>query len=282
MPMVGLGTWKAAPKEAGYRHIDCASVYDNEGEIGQALAEVFAKGVIKRSDVFITSKLWNTAHKKSQVRPALEKTLKDLQLTYLDLYLVHWPVSFVHKSEEEDDGTITFDKVPLEETWHAMEDLLQTGGLVKAIGVSNYTLLTLLDLLSYAKVVPAVNQVEVSPFFIRDNLYSKCAENGIHVVGYSPFGGDLVMRPKTGPLHSVVIAEIAKAHGKTPAQVILRWTLQRGISVIPKTVGKERLVENLQSADFTLTSKQIQAIDDLNTGKTVVNILQYWGIDIWQ
>jgi len=289
--MLGLGTWKAPPKEvgnavkmaleAGYRHIDCASVYDNEAEIGTALAEVFAKGVIKRSDVFITSKLWNTAHKKHQVKPALEKTLKDLQLTYLDLYLVHWPVAFVHKSEEEDDGTITFDKVPLEETWHAMEDLLKTG-LVKAIGVSNYSLLTLLDLLSYAKVVPAVNQIEVSPYFVRDNLYSKCVENGIHIVGYSPFGGDLVMRPKTGPLHHASVAEVGKAHGKTPAQVILRWALQRGISVIPKTTGKERLAENLRCVDFTLTSKQMEAIDALNTGKTVVNILQYWGIDIWQ
>jgi len=270
--------------EKGYRHIDCAAVYENEAEIGQALKEVFAKGIIKREDVFITSKLWNTEHQKSKVRPALEKTLKDLQLSYLDLYLVHWPVSFVHKSEEEDDGTITFDKVPLQETWAAMEELMKTG-LVKAIGVSNYPLITLLDTLSYAKIVPAVNQIEVSPYCVKDNLYAKCEENGIRVVGYSPFGGDLVQHSKAGPLHNAVITDLAKKYSKTPAQVILRWVTQRGIAAIPKSVKSDRMVENLQAVlddKFKLADRDVEAINGLNTGMTVVNILQYWGIDIWQ
>jgi len=294
MPVLGLGTWKAPQKEVGnvvklalengYRHIDCAAVYENEAEIGQALKEVFSKGVIKREDVFITSKLWNTEHSKSKVRPALEKTLKDLQLSYLDLYLIHWPVAFVHKSEEEDDGTITFDKVPLHETWAAMEDLVKTG-LVKAIGVSNYPLITLLDLLTYAKIVPAVNQVELSPYIIHDSLYAKCAENDIKIVAYSPFGGDLVQKPKSGPLHNAVITALAKNYSKTPAQIILRWVTQRGFATIPKSVKTDRLIENLQSVTdtkFVLSQKDIDAIDALNTGKTVVNIHQYWGIDIWQ
>jgi len=294
MPALGLGTWKAAPKEvgntvklaleSGYRHIDCAAVYDNEAEIGQSLKEVFSKGKIKREDVFITSKLWNTEHAKSKVRPALEKTLKDLQLSYLDLYLVHWPVAFVYKSDEEDDGIITFDKVPLQETWAAMEDLMKTG-LVKAIGVSNYPLITLLDLLSYAKIVPAVNQVELSPYTIHESLFTKCQENGIQIVGYSPFGGDLVQKPKSGPLHNAVITELAKKYSKTPAQVILRWVVQRGFATIPKTVKSDRLAENLQAVGdevFVLSPKDVEAINELNTGKSVVNIHQYWGIDIWQ
>jgi diketogulonate reductase-like aldo/keto reductase len=177
MPLLGLGTWNADPKtvgsavefaltEAGYRHIDCAFVYHNEVEVGQAFHKVFSANVARREDVFITSKLWSTAHRASAVLESCKQSLHDLQLEYLDLYLVHFPIAIKPGNGDEplgEDGYVLTEKVSLQETWEAMEGLVKSG-LVKNIGVSNYSATHILDLLTYAKVTPAVNQIELHPY----------------------------------------------------------------------------------------------------------------------
>src|SRR3989344_3568770 len=170
MPLIGLGTWQAAPnkvgqavayalRDCGYRHIDCAAIYGNEKEIGESFHAVFHGGVVKREDVFVTSKLWNNAHRKEMVRKACEQTLRDLQLEYLDLYLMHWGMASSPEGEEAMDaeGNLIMDKVSIRETREAMEKLVEDG-LAKAIGVSNFTAPMILDLLSYAHTKPAMNQ----------------------------------------------------------------------------------------------------------------------------
>ncbi|GJD08632.1 Aldose reductase A [Galdieria sulphuraria] len=275
VPLVGFGTWKAEPGrvgeavrtalEAGYRHIDCAAVYGNEKEIGQVFKEIFSSGKVKRSDVFVTSKLWNTCHKKEHVIEACKQTLKDLQLDYLDLYLIHWPCAFEFAGlpiTEENTipknkkGEIAFAKVPLQETWKAMEEL-QKQGLVKAIGVSNYRIVELLDLLSYCEIVPAVNQIEVHPYNQRKDL-----KDG-----------------KEGPLQDSVVRSISEKLGKTPAQVLLAWGLQRGTSVIPKSVTPTRIKENL-NCTFKLDSEVVKQIDQLERGQVVCDMREYWGFPI--
>jgi len=225
MPVLGLGTWKAEdPKElhdaiieavenCGYRLLDCASIYGNESLVGDALKEVFERGKVKRSDMFILSKLWNTHHRPEHVRAACENTLKDLKLDYLDCYLIHWPVAFEFNGipiptgvPKDDKGYPIFANVSLQETWKAMEGLVEAG-LVKSIGVSNYRLVELLDLLTYAKIKPVVNQVECHPYFTRKELLDECRRLGVELMAYSSFGGS---DAKKGPLTERAIQRCAK------------------------------------------------------------------------
>jgi diketogulonate reductase-like aldo/keto reductase len=249
MPLIGLGTWRVDPKDIpfsvktaikeGYRHIDCAAVYLNEKQVGISLQEALKENNLKREDVFITSKLWNTYHKKEHVRKACEKTLKDLQLQYLDLYLIHWPIAFEPVSDElnsssdimkrDENGKAKLAKVSIQETWRAMEQLVDDG-LVKSIGVSNFTIPLLHDLLSYARIKPAVNQVEYHPYYQQTTLLDYCRKEGVVLQGYSILGaGD-----KAAPLFDETIKSIASKKKKSPAQVILRWAIQKGIVVLPK------------------------------------------------
>lgn len=237
IPLVGLGTWKAKPGEVGaavktalleggYRHIDCAAIYGNEKEVGEALKEVFAtEGGPKRSDVFITSKLWNSEHKRADVRPALEKTLADLGLEYLDLYLIHWPIP----TKKGVQG-MQWDAVPLSETWAALEECVEAG-LTKSIGVSNFNVQLIADLLTYAKIKPAVNQVELHPYLTQEGLIDFLTKQNVHITAYSSLGSsDSPLRKPGDPtlLDEPVIVEIAKNHNKTPAHVLLKWSEQRG------------------------------------------------------
>jgi len=290
IPLVGLGTWKAEQGEvgkavtlaleAGYRHMDCASVYGNEKEIGAALKAVFDKGKIKREEVFITSRLWNTEHARDNVLPALKQTLADLQLSYLDLYLVHWPVAFEKTGEvvpKDKSGGIVWAKTSIQETWQAMEELPKTG-LVKAIGVSNFHIINLLDLLTYAKIKPAANQIEMQPYLYKPELLGLCAKHGIHVTAYSPFGSSEA--GQHGPLHDHTLGHIAKQHKKTVAQVIVRWSTQHGVSVIPKSVKPARMQENLDVFGFALSDKEIEQIDKLNKDRSFCNMKDYWGFAV--
>lgn len=203
MPLVGLGTWQAPPGEvgaavkvaleSGYKHIDCAACYGNEAEIGAVFAEMFA-GPTKREDIFITSKLWNSEHAPADVKPAVLKTLADLQVEYLDLYLIHWPQNF-EKTQgttcsfpRNEDGSIRYDlDTKSEETWAAMEALVEEG-LVKAIGLSNFNSVQISSIISSCKIKPAVLQVEIHPYFSQEPLVSFCKEQGIVVTAYSPLG----------------------------------------------------------------------------------------------
>src|SRR5690554_4152828 len=196
---IGLGTWKSTGNElkkavkdalhAGYRHIDTAATYGNEEEIGEALAEVFAEGEIFREDVFITSKLWNDSHGEGEVIPALQDSLKKLQLDYLDLYLIHWPVAFRNGVEfpKKPSDYLTLEEAPLIETWKQMEEA-KKNGLAKHIGVSNFSVKKLKDLISKATIKPEMNQVELHPLLQQNDLLEYCKSEGIHLTAYSPLG----------------------------------------------------------------------------------------------
>lgn len=272
MPIVGLGTFLSAPGEVyqairwaiklGYKHIDCASVYGNQSEIGQALHDAFVEGDVRREDMFITSKLWNDSHKIEDVRPAIEQTLKDLQLNYLDLYLMHWPVAQAKGTgmPKHDDDWISLTEVPLWETWSEMEKLYHEG-LVKAIGVSNFNEKNLQQLIDKTQVVPAVNQVESHPLLSQNELIEFCRKNNIAVTAYSPLGAQ---RSEGSLLENATIVEIAERIKATPAQVLLAWQIARDVVVIPKSVHENRIRENYASLVIELDESDIQALNALN------------------
>lgn len=282
MPALGLGTWKSDPgkvyeavREAlrvGYRHIDCALLYGNEAEIGQALRDACRDDGVSRGDLWITSKLWGNAHSRELVGPTLAKTLHDLELEYLDLYLIHWPIplapgSIIPASPAE---FLSQDQAPLEQTWEGFQDAVDAG-LTRHIGVSNFSVKKLAAMLPHCRIRPEVNQVELHPFLQQNDLVSYCMQEGIHVTSYSPLGSSDrpdFMKTGTEPslLENDVIVSIAAAHGCTPAQVLLAWHVQRGVSVIPKTVTPQRLRENLAAADLALTAADMSRIATLDRG----------------
>jgi D-xylose reductase len=293
MPVVGLGLWKVGRAEtadlvqgairAGYRHLDCACDYDNEAEVGHGIRAALAAAACRRDELWITSKLWNTYHARAQVRPAVERTLRDLRVDYLDLYLVHFPIAqefvpFEVRYPPEwlfdpaaPDPRVRFAKVPLSETWAAMEALV-TAGLVRNIGVCNYNCALLRDLLSYAALAPAVLQVELHPYLTQEKLVRFCHEAGIAVTGFSPLGAlsylSLGMaKSEESVLEQAAVRAAARRHGKTPAQVVLRWGVQRGTAVVPKTGRPERLAENLALFDFELSADEMAAFSALNCNR---------------
>lgn len=275
MPPIGLGTWKAAPGEVGaavrsalqlgYRHIDCAAIYGNEAEIGAALHAALEQGELAREQLWITSKLWNDCHAPEQVRPALERTLADLRLQYLDLYLIHWPVVHRHGvlMPSVADDQIPLEQLPLHRTWAAMEELVDAG-LVRRIGVSNCSAAKLAALLPHCRIRPAVNQVERHPWLQQRQLLSFCRGQGIAVTAYSPLGSP----ERGGPaplLNDPVITAIAAAHGVSAAQVLLAWGIACGTCVIPKSVNPERQAANLQAAtSLRLSAAELERIAGLD------------------
>lgn len=277
IPAVGLGTWQSAPGEVekavshaiavGYRHIDTAFCYQNEQEVGQGIKEALASGKVKREDLFVTTKLWCSYH--TRVEEALDASLKNLGLDYIDLYLMHWPVAFNPNGNHPlfpklPDGSRDIDHSHSHvTTWKNMEKLLGTGK-VKAIGVSNYSKLYLEQLLPHATVVPAVNQIENHPALPQQEIVDFCKEKGIHITAYSPLGS-------TGsPLFTAEpIVEVAKKRGVSPATVLLSWHIARGSSVLPKSVTPSRIEENrnlikLDKSDMATIAKYT---DDLAAKK---------------
>lgn len=302
MPSLGLGTWKApigqvgqavayALTEAGYDHIDCAAIYKNQEEIGEVFNEVFGTGKRERADVFITSKLWNTDHRKDAVRGACESTLRDLHLDYLDLYLMHWGIAIPPNDtppnnpsgrwteQLDENGVLLTEKVSIRETWEAMEELVEAG-LVKAIGVANFTAPMLNDLLSYAKIPPAVNQIELHPYLQQTELVEFCRYHGIAVTAYSPLGSPGNYREKGFPTLSEdeTITTIATQHRKSPTQILIRWGIQRGTILIPKSVTPERIQENIDVYDFLLSEAEMATIAALDRNLRFVNPYVWWKI----
>lgn len=282
MPLIGLGTWKSEPgkvKQAvmwalqgGYRHIDCASIYGNEAEIGEALQEMLgSEKPLKREDVFITSKLWNTKHHSEDVEPSLLQTLKDLRLDYLDLYLIHWPYAFQRGDvpfPRKEDGTLLYDHIDYKQTWAAMERLVEKG-LVRAIGLSNFCSRQIDDILSVATIPPAVLQVEAHPYLAQEPLLAHCQKHGLVLTAYSPLGSaDRAWKHPEEPvlMQDPAIHNLAAKYNKSPAQVLLRWQTQRGVVAIPKSVTESRIKENIQVFDFTLQPEEMESITALNRG----------------
>lgn len=292
MPILGLGTWNAkkdrvsfAVEEAltqfGYSHIDCAWVYENEKEVGEAFHRVFDGGKRKREEVFITSKLWNSSHKKEHVIEACKQTLADLQLEYLDLYLMHFGIASPHGLGIEPldvNGVLITEKVSIQETWEAMEELVSLG-LVKAIGVSNFTAPMLIDLLTYAKIVPAVNQIELHPYLQQNKLIEFCRVHGITITAYSPLGSQVEMNNgKPALLEDAVVKGIVDNYHKTPAQILLRFAIERQTVVIPKSTSSEHLKENAEIFDFTLTQDDLSQLAQLERGLRYVDPYEWWKI----
>nr|XP_055068305.1 aldo-keto reductase family 1 member A1-B isoform X2 [Misgurnus anguillicaudatus]XP_055068306.1 aldo-keto reductase family 1 member A1-B isoform X2 [Misgurnus anguillicaudatus] len=282
MPLVGLGTWKSEPGkvkqaviwalQSGYRHIDCAPIYANEPEIGEAFQEMLGPDkAIRREDVFVTSKLWNTKHHPDDVEPSLLKTLKELKLEYLDLYLIHWPYAFQRGDNSfprKEDGTILYDDTDYKLTWAAMEKLVGKG-LVRAIGLSNFNSRQIDDILSVANIKPSVLQVECHPYLAQVELLAHCRDRGLVMTAYSPLGSpDRAWKHPEEPvlLAEPVIATLAKKYNKSPAQIIIRWQTQRGVVTIPKSITESRIKENIQLFDFSLEPEEMSQVTALNRG----------------
>ena len=288
-PTSGLGLWKIPVNETasmvysaidcGYRHLDSACDYGNEKEAGEGVAKALQDGLCSREELWVTSKLWNTYHKREHVRPALQKTLSDLGLDYLDLYLIHFPISleYIPMDEKYPPGWL-FDenaenpgmklaKVPILETWQAMVDLKKEG-LVKNIGVCNFGVSLLQDLMNSSEESPSVLQMERHPYLEQQKLLRFCQKNDIAVTGFSPLGAGSYLelgmaKAEDSVLEEDSVMEIAKTHQKSPAQVVLRWGIQQGTAVIPKTSKVHRLKENLDVYDFSLTDTEMDTISSL-------------------
>lgn len=261
MPLFGLGTFlsergettrKAVlhALEAGYRHIDTAAVYSNEADVGAGLHD----SGIPRNEVFITTKVWNDDQGYDSTLRAFDASLERLKTDYIDLYLIHWPVT---------------GKRP--DTWKALIHLYEHKRC-RAIGVSNYTIRHLNELLSDSPRVPMVNQFELHPFNTRKELVAFCQEKGIAVTSYSPLA-------RGRKLADPALAAIAARYHKTPAQVAIRWVLQQGIIVIPKSVHRERILENAQVFDFEISAADMAALDGLNDNYSVVSA--DWAPEKW-
>ncbi|WP_146575563.1 aldo/keto reductase [Botrimarina hoheduenensis] len=289
MPAVGLGLWKIPPETTaetvraaaanGYRLFDSACDYGNERQAGQGIKAALAEG-IRRDELWITSKLWNTYHRPEHVRPALERTLADLGLQQLDLYLIHFPIAlrYVDPALRYPPGwfddpaakspAMAPDRVPLADTWGAMEALVEAG-LTRRIGVCNYNIALLRDLLASARIRPSALQVEMHPRLAQPKLLRFCHEEGIACTAFSPLGAQSYFQlgmadPQESLLKHPAVNSVATAQGRSAAQVLLRWGVQRGAAVIPKTTRHERLSENRELFDFALTAEEMATLDGLD------------------
>ena len=250
IPVIGLGTWKITKEkeaekavtwaiETGYRHIDTAWVYRNEENIGKAIT----KHGINREEIFVTSKLWNSYHGYDKAREAIDTSLQNLDFEYVDLYLIHWPMK----------GFV--------DTWKAMEEILKEGK-TRAIGVSNFTIPHLKELLRNGKIVPAVNQVEFHPFLFQKELLDYCEKKSIKIEAYCPLTrGEKLKNP--------ILVKIAKEYNKTEAQILLRWGIQNNLIELPKSSHQSRITENFRIFDWEISDRDMYKLNNLNEGYRV-------------
>lgn len=260
--------------DVGYRHFDCAFIYGNEKEIGKAIREKIAEGVVKREDLFIVTKLWNDSHRKEKVIPTCKKSLENFGLDYVDLYLIHWPTAYKRLGDSllefvDEKGNSLEDDVDYLDTWKQMEECCKLG-LTKSIGLSNFNSQQIERVLSIAKIKPVMNQVECHPNLNQRKLRNFCKERGIVITAYSPLGSPKRSwvkpdDPQVAIEHPTII-KIGKKYHKSPAQIVLRYLIDIGTVPIPKSTSKTRIAENIQIFDFKLTSEEIKEIDKLDSG----------------
>lgn len=283
IPAIGLGTWKATnPEELsraiafaldnGYQHLDCAPIYMNEKAVATGIKRAIASGSITRDQLWVTSKLWNSFHHPNDVKPALQESLKYMQLDVLDLYLIHWPVAskkeLGYRHVEQVSEFHSLDDRPLAKTWEAMLRL-RDDKLTRFVGVANFSIKKLEQLKNAGLPAPHVNQVECHIYLQQNELHNYCQQNNIILTAYSPLGSsdrpDTFKKPDEPlPLENTMIKSIANEHACTPAQVLLAWLLQRGMVVIPKSTNNERILENLSAKDIQLSPDNIREISTLD------------------
>lgn len=267
IPVLGLGTWRSDVGKvteavkvallAGYRHIDAAWIYQNEDEVGAGIKAAMQENAkITRDSIFVTTKLWNTFHHPDAVEGALRESLKKLGLDYVDLYLVHWPVSF--NSAPDNVFGAGDANIPLKDTWKAMEKLVEKG-LTRSIGVSNYNLEQMKELLEYAIIKPVTNQCEAHPHFPNSEVYEFCRQHGMVFTAYSSLGK--ISDSQSSPMDELKVKQLAEKYKKSPAQILYRWGLQRGYVVLPKSVTPSRVLENAAIFDFEISESDM---NDLN------------------
>ncbi|ROV94887.1 hypothetical protein VSDG_07124 [Cytospora chrysosperma] len=301
MPGLGFGTfanegakgesYKAVRKalEVGYRHLDCAAFYQNEQEVGDAIRDHMKENPsLKREDLFISTKVWNHMHEPEDVKYSLNESLRKLGLDYVDLFFVHWPIA-AERTEDYNpkigaDGAYIIKKELTENpepTWRAMEEVYQEGK-ARAIGVSNWTIAGLKKLFAFAKVKPAVNQIEIHPFLPNEELVKFCLENGVLPEAYSPLGSQDQV-PNTGEKvrTNKILNEVADRSGHTLAQVLLAWGLKRGYAVLPKSSTPSRIESNFQVPN--LSEADFEAVQSVAKGRHTrfVNMKDTFGYDVW-
>ncbi|XP_022917018.1 aldo-keto reductase family 1 member B1-like [Onthophagus taurus] len=284
MPVLGLGTYQGDQNERdvedavkvsidlGYTLFDCAHVYNNEEQVGKAIEEKINEGKVKREDLFVVTKLWNTNHNPRHVEKAMMKSLSKLKLDYVDLYLIHWPTAFVYGDDpfpKDDNGNVIPDLgTTLEDTWKAMEDLVDKG-FAKSIGISNFNSEQIEKIMRGCKIPPAVNQIECHPYLIQEKLRNFCKEKGVAIMAYSPLGSR--HRPWAQPGDPDVLSDqklsgIAEKYNKTPAQILLRFQIELGNITIPKSSNPKRLQQNIDIFNFELTKEDVDYIKTFDMG----------------
>jgi alcohol dehydrogenase (NADP+) len=296
LPSIGFGTFNSfqdhdkvsdAVKlaiQSGYRLIDCASLYGNEEQVGRAINECIESGTVQRKDLCIVSKLWNTEHDPQDVLPACRRSLEVMGLEYFDIFMMHWPVHMEKTSKlisNKDGGEYELkivhsgNRQALSKTYQAMECLVRQG-LVKALGVSNFSSRQLSELLRDCTIPPVANEVEMHPLLQQPRLFDYCKEHKIQVIGYSPLGKIGYRSPNDPNMFEVPeILKIAEETDRTPAQVVLAWAVQRGASAIPKSLTPKRILSNLDVQDDFLTKEHMNTLNGLDQGYRYVRVPYY-------
>ncbi|KAK9059965.1 hypothetical protein SSX86_020669 [Deinandra increscens subsp. villosa] len=280
IPLIGMGTAtverhdevKSAVVEAikvGYRHFDTAAFYGTEKAVGEAIAEALRTGLLKsRAEVFVTTKLWCNSTERDLVLPALKKSLRNLGLEYVDLYLIHWPLKINHQHMKIPVPKELVTAIDIKAVWEAMEEC-QNLGLTKSIGVSNFSSRKIQEILAFAKIPPAVNQVEMNPLWQQIQLNEFCKQNHILLVAYSPLASVGNSWGNNSVIECGVLQDIAKSKGKTTAQISLRWLYEQGVGFIVKSFNKERMKQNLDIFDWALTQEELNKISQIPQRKLV-------------
>lgn len=286
IPIIGFGTFENTGRDAypivkeaincGYRHFDCAFSYGNEEQVGKAIKEAIDAKTVRREDLFIVTKLWITYTRPDRVLKCLEKSLKKLGLSYVDLYLLHWPLGLEQQDgtpfPKDSNGLLIEDKsFDLCQTWKAMEELV-TKGVTKSIGISNCNSKQVEQVLAASKIKPLVNEMEVHPYLTNTKLIEFCHSKGLLVTAYSPLGGqkDAIpgMRPKERKeaIKDPLVKKLADKYKKNAGQILIRFAIERGLLIIVKTSSKERLTQNMEVWDFQLTKEEVKQLEALNCG----------------